>query len=62
MANLLKFAAVALPIIGGGIGLAADYFSDKNRTEEAKEAAREAAREEVQRIYNAEYEQMNEEA
>lgn len=51
MANLLKIAAVALPIIGGGIGLAADYFGDKNRTEEAKEAAREAARDEVRRIY-----------
>lgn len=51
MANLLKIAAVALPIVGGGIGIVADYFSDKNRTEEAKEAARETAREEIQRMY-----------
>lgn len=59
--NLLKLAALGLPIIGGAIGLAADICSEADRTNEAREIAREAAVEEVQRIF-AENTQSEEEA
>lgn len=49
--NLLKLAALGLPIIGGAIGLAADICSEADRAAEAREIAREAAVEEVHRIF-----------
>lgn len=61
MANLLKLAAWGLPIVGGLIGLAADYCSEADRANEAKEIAREAAVDEVRRIF-ADNTQSEEEA